>query len=103
MMMKRPTLYIYRTAGARCNPHTLYDHLHGYGEIRTTKNEFGEVFHKTYRYPGLPHHRIMRGVLIADRKNAHAIEELFERFGVSYIKCHAPVFVRWAPLHAVRQ
>ena len=94
-MSKLPTLFIYRAKGARCNPRTLYDHMHGYREIRSTKDEFGRPFHKTYHYPGIPHRKILQGVIAADRKNAHAIEELFERFGVSYIKCRAHVFTHW--------
>lgn len=92
---KNLTLFVYRSTGARCNPHTLYDHLHGYQAIRSTKDEFGRSRHKTYHYPGIPHRRIMRGVLVADRKNVRAVEELFDRFGVSFIKCPSPVFVRW--------
>jgi len=89
------TLFVYRSKGARCNPRTLYDHLHGYQAIRSTKDEFGRSCHKTYHYLGIPHRRVMRGVLVADRKNMRAVEELFDRFGVSFIKCRGPAFVRW--------
>ncbi len=91
----RLILFIYRAEGARCDPHTLYDHLHGYSEVRSTKDGFGRPFHRTYRYPGIPHRRIMRGVLAVDRKNVRAIEELFDRFDVFHIRCPAPQFVRW--------
>lgn len=100
-MRQRLTLFVYLKKGARCNPRTLYDHLHGYDAIRSTKDEFGRPFHKTYRYPGIPHRRIIRGVIITDLKNARVVEELFERFGVSYIKCRAPAFVRWDFPHEV--
>ncbi len=58
-------------------------------------DEFGRVFHKKYEYPGIPHRRITQQVFVTTRKDARAVEELFDRFGVSYIKCSAPVFVRW--------
>lgn len=94
-MKQRLTLFVYRAEGARCNPRTLYDHLHGYSEIRIKTDEYGRTGRKRYSYPGIPHRRIMQGVLVADRKNVRAVEELFDRFGVSFIKCRVPAFVRW--------
>ncbi len=93
--LKKLTLFIYRSEGARCNRGTLHDKLHGCTVIRIKKDEYGRTEHKKYSYPGIPHRDITQQVLIADRKNARTVEELFNRFRVSYIKCPSPVFVRW--------
>jgi len=91
---KKLILFVYRTKGARCNPRTLYDHLHGYSEVRIKRDEYGGAGRKKYSYPGIPHHDIIQSVFVTSRKNARAVEELFNRFEVPYVKCPAPVLVR---------
>jgi hypothetical protein len=95
MRTHRLTLFVYRTRGARCHPSTLYDHLHGFTEVRIKKDAYGRTARKIYRYPGIPHRDVLQSVLVVSGKNARALEELFNRYGVPYIKCPAPVFVRW--------
>lgn len=98
---KKLTLFIYRAKGASCHPTTLHDKIHGYSEIRIKKDAQGRTERKKYSYPGIPHHRLMRGGFVTDLKNAPIVEALFNRFGVSYIKCPAPVFVQWEVPHEV--
>ncbi len=94
-MMAGQIIFIYRGKDARINRRTLYDKLHGCTVIRIKKDDRGRTEHKKYNYPGITHRDITQQVLVADRKNARAVEEIFNRYGVSFIKCPAPVFVRW--------
>lgn len=86
--MKRPRLtpFIYQSRGASRSPMKLHRILHGQRAVRTTKDKFGHVFHKTFEYPGIPHFDVIPGVIAVERKNITHIEKNFKHFNVPYIK-----------------
>lgn len=77
-------LFIYRLKGASCHKSTIIDNLRGFSEVRTTKDKFGRVFHKTYSYPGIPHHSLAPGIILVEKKSVLQIENLFTRCNVPH-------------------
>ena len=82
-------LFIYRVKDSSCSPITVHRALHGRREVRTTKDEFGRVVHKTFEYPGTPHRDIIPGVIAVEPRHERRVVEVFKKYRVPYVRARA--------------
>jgi len=86
MFKKGSVVFVFKSNSPAISKAGIHFKLCGYRGERLTISPYGEAVPKMYEYPGIPHLKLARGIILVEAANVAKVEELFNRYQIPYLK-----------------